>query len=420
MSESSFQHRFAAAEGRGGCAVVGGFDFLEERIVTIAEDLSTILDVSSGRDRCAGLKLKAASRAASQVLTCHSSAALQDGTVSGSCLDGAADGLAADFARYELRLACATTNDGDDAAELLQSFASEVAAAITGDVAGPSPSGLAAVIDVGDIDLSWTHPVPDQGLTHAKVVRRLNAAPSGPEDAQATEIFFGTGQTATDDLTALLPSTAETARTYHYAVYACTAAEQCEMAGDHTTLTPTLVQALRAGGYVLHWRHASADVCADRTDLGTAETTSVPDWWRTCDSNCGTTTARQLNATGRSESTAIGDAFAMLGIPVGRVVSSEFCRNFETAALMDFGPTVEESPLITFFVYDEANRCAHSYDMLAEVPSVGTNTALIGHAGFNCAILGNLAWAEAAIFKPDGLSTTLVTRVTAGQWLSLP
>ena len=106
---------------------------------------------------------------------------------------------------------------------------------------------------------------------------------------------------------------------------------------------------------------------------------------------------------------------------MGRVVSSEFCRNVDTAANMDFGPTIEQSDLLTYFVYDEAMRCTHSYELLAEPPVPGTNTALIGHVGFTCPVLQSLTWGEAAIFKPDGSAATeLVARVLWNQWATLP
>jgi hypothetical protein len=104
-------------------------------------------------------------------------------------------------------------------------------------------------------------------------------------------------------------------------------------------------------------------------------------------------------------------------------VSSEFCRNVGTAVLMDFGPMIEERSDITYFVYDEANRCTNSYALIAEVPAAGTNTALIGHAGFTgtCPVLGALAWSEAAIFKPDGIGgQTLVARLLWNEWSALP
>ncbi|HYC55031.1 MAG TPA: hypothetical protein VEL28_08845 [Candidatus Binatia bacterium] len=419
----SFERRFAAAEDFGGCDVDGEADAMQVIIAGLADDLAAILDPGSGKDRCAALKLKFSARTAAAYMDCHAEAALAQVPVAQGCIDEAASRLSVLFQRVEENQTCTAVGDADDVEDLIESFAVDVSAEIYGIVAGPHPTNLVAVVDDDEIDLTWTHPDPDEGLSHARVLRRLDAAPTDPQDPAATEVFFGVGEAAADDLTALLPDTSTTPRTYHYAVYACTPSGQCDAAGSHDTVTPSLVQALQGGGYVIHWRHSSADVCADSTGLGTAATTSSPNWWRTCDSNCATTTARQLNTTGRNESVAIGDALAARGITIGRVVSSEFCRNFETAALMDFGPVVEESPLITFFVYDEANRCTNSYDFLEQVPAAGTNTALIGHAGFPspCAVLGSLAWAEAAIFKPDGMGgTTFVARVLGNEWVGLP
>jgi hypothetical protein len=84
---------------------------------------------------------------------------------------------------------------------------------------------------------------------------------------------------------------------------------------------------------------------------------------------------------------------------------------------MDFGPTIELSQGITYWVYDEVNRCASSMALIAEVPAAGTNTALIGHAGFSCAILGSLQWSEAAIFKPNGMGgSDFMERLLWNQW----
>jgi hypothetical protein len=88
---------------------------------------------------------------------------------------------------------------------------------------------------------------------------------------------------------------------------------------------------------------------------------------------------------------------------------------------MAFGPPIEQEPDLTYFVYDEANRCADSMAMLAEPPAAGTNTAHISHAGLACPILDQLAWGEAAIFKPDGAGGTIfIARVLASQWLTVP
>jgi hypothetical protein len=59
--------------------------------------------------------------------------------------------------------------------------------------------------------------------------------------------------------------------------------------------------------------------------------------------------------------------------------------------------------------------------MLGEEPMPGTNTALIGHAGNVCSPLSELAWTEAAIYKPDGMGGTIfIDRVTENAWLGLP
>ena len=88
---------------------------------------------------------------------------------------------------------------------------------------------------------------------------------------------------------------------------------------------------------------------------------------------------------------------------------------------MAFGPPIEQEPDLTYFVYDEANRCADSMAMLAEPPAAGTNTAHISHAGLACPIFDQLAWGEAAIFKPDGAGGTIfIARVLASQWLTVP
>jgi hypothetical protein len=297
-----------------------------------------------------------------------------------------------------------------------------------------NPTGLTAAIEGELVRLRWTPSDPASGNTRFFVLRRLNAAVEGPQDPQATEVFFGPTDTAFDEVSALLPDLPGTARMYSYAVYGCSGItrDTCESLGSAAMLAPKLTQTLRAGGYTIWWRHADANVCSDLTCLGTAETTTTPNWWKSCDDVCpdigvcpnqgGNATARQLNTDGVTHATAIGDAFDALELPVGRVVSSEYCRCFTTAQLMDFGPTVELDQGITFFVYDEVNRCDHSYAFVNQAPVVGTNTALVGHAGFivDCPILKDLQWSEAAIFKPDGQGgNTFITRVTWDQWATL-
>ena len=213
-----------------------------------------------------------------------------------------------------------------------------------------NPTGLTAAIEGELVRLRWTPSDPASGNTRFFVLRRLNAPVDGPQDPQATEIFFGTTDTAFDDVNALLPDLRGAAHTYSYAVYGCSGVSQdtCESIGSAATLTPRLRQTLQAGGYTIWWRHADATTCGDLTCLGTADSTTTPNWWKTCDNVCpdvgvcpnqgGNATARQLNTDGVTRATAVGDAFDTLGLPVGRVVSSAIARSNHSSNVRGPGP----------------------------------------------------------------------------------
>lgn len=285
----------------------------------------------------------------------------------------------------------------------------------------PAPTDLTVVIDGDEVRLAWTHPAAESGFPRALVLRRLNA-PVTRDDPEAELVFDGEGNMATHPLADLLPDVPEQAREYHYAVFACAAEEdECVEQAARATLTPTLPEVLRGGGYVIHWRHASAPATCGVQDRVTS---SVPEWWKSCFADCAmpeNVLARQIDATGRDESERIGAAVDLLGIGFDRVLSSEFCRNVQTAELMDLGPPIEQLPGITFFVYDESERCENTFALLAEPPAAGANTAIVGHAGFptDCPVLNELDWAEAAIFKPENGGTRFVTRVTEDEWATL-
>ncbi len=153
-----------------------------------------------------------------------------------------------------------------------------------------------------------------------------------------------------------------------------------------------LVDALRGGGFVLYVRHAATD----RTQADTG------DDLRDC------ATQRNLDAQGRADAAAIGRAFAHLGIPVGRVLSSEFCRARDTAELA-FGGLVDAVEVTADLTGRarvagdpvRAERIAALQRYLATPPTTGTNTVLVGH-GFNIADAAGLTLGEGetAVFLP--------------------
>ena len=424
-ADAAFEAAFSRAVRGASCAFVGPTSDVDAVIDSTREGLLANLPSDPDQGRCAATLLRAASRRAFRETGCYRRTSHGGLAVDPACRAEANARLLEAFASAEKRFTCGPGADVGVVQSLVADFATDAVALITTmPPHDPAPSRLAAAVVGAQVELTWVAPHAGWTNPRVRVLRRLNAAPEGPEDPAATVVYFGTAASASDALTALLPSTPETGRIYHYTAFGCTADGVCETTGTSTTLTPTVVQALRGGGYVLHWRHSAATVCQDNLSLGTAATTMSPDWWKSCDAACppgGMATARQLDATGVMEATRIGQTFDTLGIPIGRVQTSEFCRNVTTAQLMDFGPAIEQRQDITFFVYDEAQRCANSFALLAVAPPPGTNAAIIGHAGFTCDVLGTLAWSEVAIYKPDGVGgSEFVTRVLWNAWPTTP
>jgi phosphohistidine phosphatase SixA len=135
-------------------------------------------------------------------------------------------------------------------------------------------------------------------------------------------------------------------------------------------------------------------------------------------------TQRNLNDQGRRESKQVGQAIAKVGVPIGPVKSSEYCRCWETADL-SFGRHVKTADLSLPQGYpnaQEADRkraAAALKKLLAEAPPAGKNTVLVSHGwnlmnaeGFHLDRQG-----EAAIYRPDGQGGyRLVARLMPDDW----
>jgi phosphohistidine phosphatase SixA len=173
-----------------------------------------------------------------------------------------------------------------------------------------------------------------------------------------------------------------------------------------------LARALREGGYVIYFRHADtgpAYVEPPTVDLARCET------------------QRNLDDTGRAQAAEIGRQFRRLGVPVGPVLSSEFCRCRDTAQLA-FG-RYEIAHTLTGVRRDpehaqarqEASRGLRM--LLSTPPPAGQNTVLVSH-GFNLIDLEGLylsVQGEAAIYRPGGAGGySLVARVLPDQWRHFP
>jgi phosphohistidine phosphatase SixA len=127
-----------------------------------------------------------------------------------------------------------------------------------------------------------------------------------------------------------------------------------------------LIDALRRGGHVIYFRHATTD--PDQAD------TTDPKLGR-CDAQ------RNLTADGRQMAGEIGAAFKALRIPVGKVLSSPYCRAVDTAKLA-FGRH-EVSDVLYFAIgvgkTEREQQGLALRQMLATPPARGTNTVLVAH-----------------------------------------
>ena len=175
-----------------------------------------------------------------------------------------------------------------------------------------------------------------------------------------------------------------------------------------------LVEALRKGGYVIYFRHAATDWSQD--DYVTAEGE-----WTSCDP----TRMRQLSEQGRATARRIGEAIRRLNIPVGRVLSSEYCRTRQTAQLMDIGPVVPTRAIMNMRVAEMVGGreavIERARQELARPPKPGTNTVLVAHGNLMRAASGAYTGeAGAGIYAPQGgKDFQLVGLLEPDQWQQL-
>ena len=167
---------------------------------------------------------------------------------------------------------------------------------------------------------------------------------------------------------------------------------------------PTLVKQLREGGYVLYMRHASTDFSKNDSAMTSYE-------------DCAN--QRNLTDKGRDEARAIGEHINRLGIPIGAVLASPFCRTMETARLafgsaqpmqeVRGGPARSEDPKR----YEGLRKL-----LSASVPK-GQNLVISSHGNPFHAVAGPpyLAEGEMAVVRPQGDSRfAVVGRVRLEDW----
>ncbi|MEM1172394.1 MAG: histidine phosphatase family protein [Cyanobacteria bacterium P01_H01_bin.35] len=172
-----------------------------------------------------------------------------------------------------------------------------------------------------------------------------------------------------------------------------------------------LINALKQGGYVIYIRHAQTE--KDYADQLTAVM-----------GNCST--QRTLSEAGWKEAKVIGEGFRKNGIPFNQVISSQYCRAWQTADLA-FGK-YEKNGDLNFPKAEDytpeqiAQMKARLDPMLTAVPPKGTNTVIVGHDDLFEASTGIYPdpMGIAYIVKPDGSGNfELIANILPEEWLKL-
>ena len=170
-----------------------------------------------------------------------------------------------------------------------------------------------------------------------------------------------------------------------------------------------LAQLLKAGGHVILLRHGATH--SDQADTDPLNPDNVAK-------------QRQLSPKGEEAAKAFGVAVKQIGIPIGKVITSQFNRAYQTAKLAGFDNAektadVTEGGLVVS--PNENNRRTAALRKLAStVPAAGTSVLIVSHKPNVVDAFGKdwfeVKEGEATILKPDGKGYAVVARVQMDEW----
>lgn len=132
-----------------------------------------------------------------------------------------------------------------------------------------------------------------------------------------------------------------------------------------------LLNNLRNGGYVIYFRHAQtfkdyADQADPNLDL----------------TDCST--QRKLSFKGIQDARDIGQVFTNKKIPIGKIITSQYCRSWKTANYA-FGRVDQKDSRLNFLPYEDYTSdhvdlmIKNVTPILSKRPKEGKNTIIVGH-----------------------------------------
>ena len=167
-----------------------------------------------------------------------------------------------------------------------------------------------------------------------------------------------------------------------------------------------LIKAIQSGGYILYMRHAMTEHSTKDSRINTFE-------------SCGK--QRNLSEQGRKQAAIIGQAVKTLNVPIGKVLSSPFCRCKDTAKL-SFGQYSVDPNLQFSMSKDKAESKRlgdYLFQLMKKSTIDSTNLVLVGHTS-------NLRDGLGVWPQPEGVITVFQKRdgkiffkgkITPNDWL---
>jgi phosphohistidine phosphatase SixA len=172
-----------------------------------------------------------------------------------------------------------------------------------------------------------------------------------------------------------------------------------------------LLSALQEGGHVIYFRHAQTE--KDYADQVSADV-----------NDCST--QRALSESGWQQAKAIREGFESNSIPVGEVISSEYCRAWQTADLA-FNE-YEKNSALNFLPFEDytdeqvEQMKSNVMPLLTAEPESGTNTVIVGHDDIFESATGIYPAPQgmAYVVKPDGNGgMELIANMLPEEWSQL-
>jgi phosphohistidine phosphatase SixA len=195
-----------------------------------------------------------------------------------------------------------------------------------------------------------------------------------------------------------------------YSVMARTSEKDSILVKIFASVEPEKFEKLSDGStYALLVRHSDADVGVDDFN------STLPEWWTSCDA----TKARQINKAGLKYAKSIGENIKSWNIPVGSLLSSEFCRCRQTLESMNLG-SFQTSKELTYRVY-KTNHVTEVTSLLKKLPINNKVHILIGHSeliNLQPSLRFEFDWNDALIYRlENGKEPQFIAKINYPEWI---